>query len=96
MTKHDIASALIHRDPDLTRAQALDLVEAITDIFIEAFVGGQNIYLRGFGAFKVNTTKEKIARNISTNSPILVPPCRVVRFHAYPGLKKRLNNGTVD
>ena len=42
----------------------------------EALADGENIYLRGFGTFLVKTRKERIARNISRKTAVIIPEPR--------------------
>ena len=69
---------------------ALLAVEGLMDVVADTFASGHNIYLRGFGTFKVRTTKPKKARNISAGTTIVVPPRKSVKFIPCEDLKKRL------
>jgi nucleoid DNA-binding protein len=93
MTKNEIAAALCNRIPELSKSVALNVIEGFTDILTEAFVKGENVYLRGFGIFEPKETKEKKARNIGTGETVIVPAGRTVKFRIYTDLKNRLNNG---
>lgn len=96
MTKNDIASELCNRVPDLTKSTALHVVEGMTEILADAFLRGEDLYLRGFGSFYVKTQAEKKARNINTGATVVVPAQRTVKFKISKQLKNRINNGTVD
>lgn len=96
MTKNDIAARLCRRIPDLPKSTALHVVEGITEILTEAFISGDNVYLRGFGTLEVRTTKEKKARDINAGTTVIVPARRTVKFRISNQLKNRMNNGTVD
>lgn len=93
MTKNDIAVELCKRIPDLPKSTALHVVEGVTDILSDAFVRGENVYLRGFGSLEVKTTKEKKARNINTGTTVIIPAQRTVKFRLSNLLKNRMNNG---
>ena len=93
MTKNDIAVELCKRIPDLPKSTALHVVEGVTDILSDAFVRGDNVYLRGFGSLEVRSDREKKARNISAGTVITVPACRTVKFRISKQLKNRINNG---
>lgn len=95
MTKNDIAVELCKRIPDLPKSTALHVVEGVTDILSDAFVRGDNVYLRGFGSLEVKTTKEKKARNINAGTTVIIPAQRTVKFKVSKQLKNRMNNGTV-
>lgn len=96
MTKNDIAIELCKRIPDMQKSTSLHVVEGLTDIISDAFVRGENVYLRGFGTMEVKTTKEKKARNINAGTTVVVPSQRTVKFKISNQLKNRMNNGTVD
>lgn len=93
MTKNDIAVELCKRNPDLPKSTALNVVEGVTDILSDAFVRGDNVYLRGFGSLEVKTTKEKKARNINAGTTVVIPAQRTVKFKLSKQLKNRMNNG---
>lgn len=92
MTKNDIVVELCKRIPDLPKSTALHVVEGVTDILSDAFVRGENVYLRGFGSLEVKTTKERKARNINAGTTVVVPAMRTVKFKISNQLKKRLND----
>ena len=93
MTKNDIAVEICKRIPDLSKSTALHVVEGVTDILSDAFVCGDNVYLRGFGSLEVKTTKEKKARNINAGTTVIIPAQRTVKFKLSKQLKNRMNNG---
>ena len=41
---------------------------------------GENVYLRGFGTFHIKHRAEKVARNISKNTTIVIPAHNVPAF----------------
>lgn len=96
MTKNEIAVELCKRNPDMPKSTALHAVEGVVEILSDAFVRGDNVYLRGFGTLEVRTTKEKKARDINAGTTVVVPAQRTVKFKVSKQLKDRLNNGTVD
>ncbi len=96
MTKNDIAVELCNRIPDLPKSTALHAVEGVAEILSDAFVRGDNVYLRGFGSLEVKTTKEKKARNINAGTTVVIPAQRTVKFKLSKQLKNRMNYGTVD
>lgn len=93
MTKNDIAVELCNRIPDLPKSTALHAVEGVAEILSDAFVRGDNVYLRGFGSLEVKTAKEKKARNINAGTTVVIPAQRTVKFKLSKQLKNRMNNG---
>lgn len=93
MTKNDIAVELCNRIPDLPKSTALHAVEGVAEILSDAFVRGDNVYLRGFGSLEVKTAKEKKARNINAGTTVVIPAQRTVKFKLSKQLKNRMDNG---
>ena len=89
MTKQQLANRLAD-ETGLSRIDALRAVEGLMTVMGDTFVEGHNIYLRGFGTFKVRTTKQKTARNISRGEAVIVPPRKTVKFIPCENLKERL------
>ena len=59
-------------------------VSAVVEGFMEAVKGsmakGENVYLRGFGTFAVQTRAQKTARNITKNTTVIIPEHKVPTF----------------
>ena len=59
-------------------------VMAVVEGFMEAVKGSlakdNNVYLRGFGTFAVQTRAQKTARNISKNTTIIIPEHNIPSF----------------
>lgn len=91
MTKNDIAAKLCYR-LGFQRTRAIQTVDAVTDILKDAFVKGENIYLRGFGTFEVKITPEKPARNIRAGTQVVVPAHKTVKFKLSKELKNKMNS----
>ena len=79
MTKAEIVNE-IARSTGLEKAAVLLVVEKFMEQVKESMIGGENIYLRGFGSFVLKTRKAKTARNISKNTTILIPEHKVPVF----------------
>lgn len=46
----------------------------------DAMVGGDEVFLRGFGSFIIKRRAEKTARNISKNTTIIIPAHNIPAF----------------
>lgn len=79
MTKNDLADYLVGTT-NLTKSQALEAIEGLANGAKDAFSKGENIYLRGFGTFKLEQRAEKKARNITKGTIVTVPAHRTVKF----------------
>ena len=80
MTKQDIVND-IAKSTGVEKAQVLQIVESFMENVKDGMIDGQNIYLRGFGSFILKKRAEKVARNISKNTTIVIPA------HVIPGFK---------
>ena len=80
MTKRDIINKVSDKT-GIDREDAYLLFESVVDTIKESMIGGRNIYIRGFGSFINKKKARKIARNISTNTAIIIEP------HYYPTFK---------
>ena len=89
MTKNDIADKLVSQTT-LTKSEALSAIEGLMKIASAALAKGDNIYLRGFGTFRVVERKAKTARNISRGTSVTVPERKVVKFIPCKELKEQV------
>ena len=72
MTKAEIINK-IARETGIDRATVRTIVEAFIKDLKDTMTQGENVYLRGFGTFKVKKKAKKVARNISRNTTIVIP-----------------------
>ena len=71
MTKSDIVKQIAEKT-----GFEKEIVSAVVENFMEqvrsSLIHGENIYLRGFGTFLLKQRAEKVARNISKNTTIVI------------------------
>lgn len=79
MTKAEIVSNIASKH-GLDRADTQQIVEAFMDEIKASMTSGKNVYLRGFGSFIIKTRAEKIGRNISKNTSIVIPAHNIPAF----------------
>lgn len=79
MTKQDIVSE-IAKKTGIDKATVLATVEAFTATVSNSLAKGDNVYLRGFGSFMLKTRAQKIGRNISKNTAMIIPEHKIVAF----------------
>lgn len=79
MRKLELADALASKT-GLRKSDALVAIDGLIEAAKDAFVRGSNIYLRGFGTFKLERRAAKTARNINRGTTIRVPERLVVKF----------------
>jgi DNA-binding protein HU-beta len=81
MTKQELA-ANVAAQTGLTRSQAMEAIEATIENIKTTVKKGGEVQLRGFGTFRAVLRKEKIARNITQQTTIVIPACKKPVFKA--------------
>ena len=92
LTRADLAET-INRKLGLSRAESLDLVEAILAKMCDALGKGENVKISGFGSFILRDKRERIGRNPKTGVEVPITPRRVMTFRASQLLKERVMQG---
>lgn len=91
MTKSDIVKQIAEKT-----GFEKEIVSAVVENFMEqvrsSMIHGENIYLRGFGTFLLKQRAEKVARNISKNTTIVVPAHTVPAFKPSPDFVKAVDD----
>ncbi len=73
MTKAELAKKVSSKT-GLRKYEVSVIIDALLETIKEALEEGESVYLRGFGTFELKKRAKKLARNISKNEPIEVPP----------------------
>jgi len=73
---------------DLSRKDAVALVDGLFEDIQNAVVGGEAVKIPGFGQFKVRDRAARMARNPATGEQVKVPAKRVFKFLAAKALKE--------
>ena len=92
LTRADLAET-INRKMGFSRAESLDLVEAILAKMCGAMADGENVKISGFGTFILRDKKQRIGRNPKTGVEVPITPRRVLTFRASQKLKDRVLKG---
>ena len=92
VTRAELLDAVYDVCPMLTRGQSRSVFEMTLEEVADAFVRGEAVRLRSFGAFNVRSKRERIGRNPKTGIEVPIRPRRVVTFKASPVLIARVNN----
>lgn len=79
MTKADLVNE-IAKNTGIDKLTVLATVESFMDVVKSSLTNGENVYLRGFGSFIVKERAEKTARNISKNTPMIIPAHSIPAF----------------
>jgi integration host factor subunit alpha len=93
LTRADLAET-INRKLGISRAESLELVEAILAKMCEAMASGQNVKISGFGSFVLRDKRERVGRNPKTGVEVPITPRRVMTFRASQKLKDRIGKGS--
>ena len=89
LTRADLAET-INNKMGFSRAESLDLVEAILAKMCDAMSSGENVKISGFGSFILRDKKQRIGRNPKTGVEVPITPRRVMTFRASQKLKERV------
>ena len=89
LTRADLAET-INRKMGFSRAESLDLVEAILDKMSDALARGENVKISGFGSFVLRDKNERIGRNPKTGIEVPIAPRRVLTFRASQTMRARV------
>lgn len=79
MTKADIIAEIV-RQTGIEKAVVSEVIEAFMENVKDAMIGGNEVFLRGFGSFIIKRRAEKTARNISKNTTITIPAHNIPAF----------------
>ena len=79
MTKAEIITEISSKT-GIEKVDVQETVEAFFKVIKSSMVGGENVYVRGFGSFVVKKRAKKTARNISKNTAIIIPEHFVPSF----------------
>ena len=90
MLKSDLIAALVQKR-NITQKQAEQTVETIFEAMKKALCRGENIEIRGLGAFHVKEYQGYQGRNPKTGEVIPVKPKRGILFRTGKELRDRVN-----
>lgn len=76
------------------RAVVTNVIEAFMENVKSSIASGENVYLRGFGTFLVKHRAEKVARNISKNTTIVIPAHSVPAFKPAKEFVEKVKKGS--
>ena len=79
MRKAEIIAS-VSSQTGVDRADVQEVIEATLITIKQSLKNGENIYIRGFGTFSNKKRAKKIARNISTNTAIILDAHYVPSF----------------
>ena len=92
LTRADLAET-INRRMGFSRAESLDMVEAILGKMCSAMADGENVKISGFGSFVLRDKSERLGRNPKTGVEVPIAPRRVMTFRASQIMRDRIAKG---
>jgi len=92
MLKSDLIAILVQKR-GITQKQAESTIETIFESMKDALCAGENIEIRGLGAFHVKHYEGYQGRNPKTGQVIPVKPKRGILFRTGKELRDRVNRG---
>ncbi len=90
MNKLELVSALIEKT-DLSRPEALTVVDLFVDNMADALVRGDRVEIRGLCSFSVKKYKSYIGRNPKTGEKVAIKTKKLPFFKAGRDLRLRVN-----
>jgi DNA-binding protein HU-beta len=91
MTKAEIITEISSKT-GIEKVDVQETVEAFFKVVKTSMVGGENVYVRGFGSF-VKKRAKKTARNISKNTAIIIPEHFVPSFKPAKTFVEKVRTG---
>ena len=91
MRKADLVTAI----SDKTGVPKVDVLVTLEEFFKEvksSLSDGENVYIRGFGSFKVVKRAQRVARNPKTNVEVIVPEQYVPVLKISKDFKEAVNS----
>ena len=79
MTKAELISQ-VARETGYDKTTILNILECAMADIKKNVAAGENVYLRGFGSFITKVRAEKVARNITKKTSIIVPEHKIPAF----------------
>jgi DNA-binding protein HU-beta len=89
MTKAEIVKE-VSKSTGIENATVGAVVEEFMATVKGALAKDDNVYLRGFGTFAVQTRAQKTARNITKNTTVIVPEHKVPTFKPCSEFKNKI------
>ena len=89
MTKAEIVKE-VSKSTGIEATTVSAVVEGFMSTVKKSLSEGENVYLRGFGTFAVQTRAQKTARNITKNTTVIIPEHKVPTFKPCPDFKNQV------
>lgn len=91
MTKADLVAEIAERT-GIDKNTVQITVDAFMKSVKNSLANGTNVYLRGFGSFVIKRRAEKTGRNITKNTPIIIPAHNIPSFKPVKTFVNKVKN----
>lgn len=91
MTQKELISETA-KSLDMTKVQTEQLLNATSELIIQALLDGKSVMIQNFGTLEVKQKNERVSVHPKTGVRTLTPPKLQVNFKANPNLKEELKN----
>jgi DNA-binding protein HU-beta len=92
MTKSEVINEISERT-GVEKAIVQETVECFFKVVKGSLANNENVYFRGFGSFVVQKRAEKVARNISKNTQIIIPAHSIPKFRPAKTFVEKVKKG---
>ena len=79
MTKADLVNQ-VAKQTGYDKTTILNILESTLENIKKNVAAGENVYVRGFGSFITKVRAEKVARNITKKTSLIVPEHKIAAF----------------
>jgi len=94
MTKAEII-AEISTKTGVEKNQVQEVVESFFKVVRNNMIDGKNVYFRGFGSFIIKKRAQKIARNISKNTAMVIDAHYIPAFKPAKSFTEKIKKSDV-
>ncbi|MDO6328127.1 HU family DNA-binding protein [Bacteroides caccae] len=89
MTKAEIVCE-IAKKTGVEKLVVMQVVEGMMESIKNSMINGEEVFLRGFGSFIIKRRAEKMARNISKNTTIVIPAHNIPAFKPSKSFQEKI------
>lgn len=79
MTKAEVVNEIAERT-GIEKTVILETVETFFKVIKKSLQNNEDVFFRGFGSFVLQQRAEKVARNISKNTQLVIPAHKIPKF----------------
>jgi DNA-binding protein HU-beta len=79
MTKAEVVNEISERT-GIEKTVVLETIESFFKVIKGSLQNNEDVFFRGFGSFVLQHRAEKVARNISKNTQIVIPAHHIPKF----------------